>query len=66
MEAREKSERSVSLAALIGGAILLCVVVPKIFKTSEDTLQSIGAAGIVGEGVMGLIVAILIGAGVLG
>lgn len=48
------------------GAILLCVVVPKIFKTSEDTLPSIGAAGIVGEGVMGLIVAILIGAGVLG
>jgi len=48
------------------GALVLCIIMPKFFKTSEDTLMSIGSAGIVGEGVMGLIVAILLGFGVLG
>ncbi|MFH2063343.1 MAG: OPT/YSL family transporter [bacterium] len=48
------------------GALVLCIVLPKVFKVREDTLNTLAAAGIVGEGVMGLIVIILMAAGVLG
>lgn len=41
------------------GALILCIFVPKIFKTGEDTLNTIAAAGIIGEGATALFVAIL-------
>jgi uncharacterized oligopeptide transporter (OPT) family protein len=48
------------------GAVVLCLILPKVLKTDDDTLNSLAAAGIVGEGVGGLLVAILIAAGILG
>lgn len=48
------------------GAVVLCWLLPKVLKTDDDTLNSLAAAGIVGEGVGGLFVAILVALGVLG
>jgi uncharacterized oligopeptide transporter (OPT) family protein len=52
--------------AFFVGAVFLCWILPKVLKTDEDTLNSLAAAGIVGEGVGGLIVAILTVLGVFG
>jgi hypothetical protein len=38
---------------------MLCYIIPKVLKTDNDTLNTLAASGIVGEGVGGLGVAIL-------
>lgn len=41
------------------GAVMMCFVLPKVLKTDDDTLNSLAAAGIVGEGAGGLVAAIV-------
>jgi hypothetical protein len=41
------------------GGLLLCIILPKVLKTDDDTLNTLAAAGIIGEGVGSLGVAIL-------
>lgn len=52
-----------SLAFFIG-SIVFCVLLPKL-RVQNDTLNSIAAGGILGEGLIGLIVAILVSFGIL-
>lgn len=51
--------------AFFVGALVLCWLMPK-FKVSDEALTGVAAAGIVGEGVGNLVVAILTAVGILG
>ncbi len=52
--------------AFFVGAVFLCWILPKVLRTKDETLNTLAAAGIVGEGLGGLVVAILTIAGLLG
>jgi|GEM_PF-1325712 len=41
------------------GAVFMCYLLPKVLKTDDDTLNSLAAAGIVGEGAGGLVAAVV-------
>lgn len=48
------------------GALVFCGILPKYTRVSDKTLNTVAAAGIFGQGAMGLIVAILVSLGVFG
>ncbi|EKD56413.1 MAG: OPT family oligopeptide transporter [uncultured bacterium] len=51
--------------AFFFGAILLCEIIPRLFKTDENTLYSVASAGLVGEGIASLIGAIMVASGLV-